>query len=155
MTVLSRSEALSLLYRSAADAMKPIDFPRSEASDQTNPQPTGEANAEALIAATERELAAAIAERFAALRAAARATTPTDTPSDAGLNDLVRPMMILQDYDISRAELFRRCIQHPTGTPGGFSLRRDGENTHLISVSRFDRHYRQHPPRKRRSETKK
>jgi hypothetical protein len=147
-------EALSLLYKFAADAMKPIDFPMPEAPDQTNPRPTGEVNAEALIAATERELAAAIADKFAALRAAARATNPADASSDAGLNDLVRPMTILKDYDLSRAELYRRCVEHPIGTPGGFSLRRAGENTHLISRSRFDRHYRQHPPR-RRNETKK
>jgi hypothetical protein len=158
MTILSRSETLSSIYRSAADAMKPIDFPPPEVPEQTNPQQAvcvGDANTEALIAATEKDLLTAIADKFAALRAAARATSPADAPSDAGLNDLVRPMMILQAYDISRAELHRRCVEHPIGTPGGFSLRRDGESSHLISLSRWDRHFAQNPPRRRRSETKK
>ncbi|WFT95063.1 hypothetical protein QA633_43620 [Bradyrhizobium barranii] len=115
------------------------------------------ADIEALIATAETELLAAIAAKFASLRAAARATSPVagELPPNAGLDDLVRPMMILRDYVISRAELFRRCVEHPVGTPGGFSLRRDGEGSHLISLSRFDRHFRQYPPRKRRSETEK
>ncbi|MDH2341504.1 hypothetical protein [Bradyrhizobium sp. SSUT77] len=114
------------------------------------------ADIEALIATAETELLAAIAAKFAALRAAARAkpSFADGLQPNAGLDDLVRPMIILRDYGISRAELFRRCVGHPVGTPGGFSLRRDGEGSHLISLSRFDRHFRLHPPRARRFETK-
>ncbi|MGY4449921.1 hypothetical protein ACVWZR_004581 [Bradyrhizobium sp. i1.3.1] len=76
------------------------------------------ADIEALIATAETELLAAIAAKFASLRAAARATSPVagELPPNAGLDDLVRPMMILRDYVISRAELFRRCVEHPVGT---------------------------------------
>lgn len=153
--ILNQNETKVLLYELAAAAMRPPLFP-SVRTDQMTPAADQErGDIDALIATTEAELLMAIAVKFAALRAAARATPPAGAPSDAGLNDLVRPMMILRDYDISRAELFRRCVEHPVGTPGGFSLRRDGEGSHLISLSRFDRHFRQHPLRKRRLETEK
>ena len=163
MIILSSNETRARMYEIAREHCRPL-FPTVETDlqtvkDQNVPAPIVDGQAtvdvEALIAAAEKEMLAAVSDRFAALRAAARATSPADAPSDAGLNDLVRPMMILQAYDISRAELHRRCVEHPIGTPGGFSLRRDGESSHLISLSRWDRHFAQNPPRKRRSETKK
>ena len=138
---------IASLYRIAADQLRaPSAAARGAIADF-----------EALIAAAENELLAAIAAKFEALRAAARArpSAAKELQSDAGLDDLVRPMTILRDYDLSRAELYRRCVDHPIGTPGGFSLRHAGETTYLISRSRFDRHFAQHPPRKRRNETEK
>jgi hypothetical protein len=71
------------------------------------------------------------------------------------IDDLVTPGRILQKFDISRAELHRRCQEHPIVTPGGFSFWRPDEERYLISLSRWERHFAQHPPRKRRCETKK
>lgn len=152
------TEAKLAIYDMAARIMGTPLFPTAQ-TDLPILSPAGKeaAEIEALIATAETELLAAITVKFAALRAAARVMSSVagELQPNAGLDDLVRPMMILRDYDISRAELFRRCVEHPVGTPGGFSLRRDGEGSHLISLSRFDRHFRQYPPRKRRSETVK
>ncbi|OKO73037.1 hypothetical protein [Bradyrhizobium sp. NAS96.2] len=111
------------------------------------------------IAALIRDFDAAVAsigvigERLRALQA--RASTAAEPQSGANLDDLVRPGTILQKFAISRAELHRRCRDHPIGTPGGFSLWRSGKKSYLISLSRFERHFAEHPPLKRRPETKK
>ncbi|MGY0573264.1 hypothetical protein ACTGJ9_020980 [Bradyrhizobium sp. RDM12] len=156
MKITLRGDAFSTIYKAAARAMVSTDF-SAPPVERISPQPSFvNGDVGALISAAETELLAAIADKFSVLRAAARARSVAgELQPNAGLDDLVRPMMILRDYDISRAELFRRCVEHPVGTPGGFSLRRDGEGSHLISLSRFDRHFRQYPPRKRRSETEK
>lgn len=156
MTVISRAEAHSTIYRAAADAMVAIDF-SAPAVGANRQRSVVDGDVDALLSAAEAELLATVAGKFAALRAATRAASSVadDPQPSVDLDDLVRPMMIIRDYDISRAELFRRCVDHPVGTPGGFSLRRDGEGSHLISLSRFDRHFRQYPPRGRRFETGK
>lgn len=153
MVVLSADETKALVFDMAADAMRGPLFP---SKNEAAPPEVANGDLEALIDAAEQELLAAFVEQFAALRAAARATPSiaNGLKLEAGFDDLVRPMTILKDYDLSRAELYRRCVEHPIGTPGGFSLRHAGENTYLISRSRFHLHYQQHPP-KRRFETKK
>ncbi|MET4233378.1 hypothetical protein ABIA85_006671 [Bradyrhizobium sp. LA6.10] len=154
MTILSRAEALSAIYKSAAKAMIAIDFPRPTASERISPQPTfvdGPAKNDvgALIGAAETELLATVAERFAALRAAARGTPSIagEERPDAAPDDWVRPMRIVKDFEISRAHLHRLCALHPISGSAGFALR--SGNRFLISLSRFERFAKLHPLRRR------
>ena len=152
MTILSRAEALSAIYQSAAKAMIAIDFPRPTASER--PQPTfvdGHAKNDvgALIGEAETELLATVAERFAALRAAVRATpfAAGEERPDAAPDDWVRPMRIVKDFEISRAHLHRLCALHPISGSAGFALR--SGTRFLISLSRFERFAKLHPLRQR------
>jgi hypothetical protein len=108
------------------------------------------------IAVTIRDLeaviasAAAVADRLRALQARA----DTMPRSVADFSDFVRPMEILRDYAVSRAELHRRSKKYQIGTPGGFSYVPPGKKYRLISVPLWKRHLAQYPLRKRRSGTK-
>jgi hypothetical protein len=159
------------IYEIAAEYCGPL-FPAAPTKDQeaaaanvhgvdlcrlSDPVVDGQAtvDVEALIAAAEQEMLAAIADKFAALRAAARATNPTEAPSDCEVTDLITPGHAVHLTGVARPTLYRLCKDHPIGSPGGFSLWREDEQRFLISRSRLESLLRRRPLRVRRIKTKK
>jgi hypothetical protein len=152
------SDELATLYKIAAEHCKPLFPQRVEGLDTPATIVGDKANTgiETLIAIAEKELLAAIAERFEALRAAPRATNATaEAPSDGTITDLITPGHAVYLTGIPRPTLYRLCIRHPIGTTDGFSLKREGEHHFLISQTRLESFLRKRPRRVKRIETKK
>lgn len=156
MTVLSRPEALSMIYRSAAGAMKPLVFPgRTGVPGHVTEESagTGLTATEIAVLACEFDTAVAaiglIGDRLRALQA--RGSSVGEARSGAEFDDLVRPNTIVHKFGVSRQHLHRLCKQQPINGRDGFAFW--SGNRFLISLSRFERYLRQHPLR--RNETKK
>lgn len=153
MTILTANETKARVYDFVRSVMRPPLFPPADPASVV----AGGANVDidALIAAAERALLAAVTEKFEALRAAARATNLIE-PSDGDISDLVTPGRAVHLTGVTRPTLYRLCVDHQIGmTADGFSLWREDEQRFLISRSRLERFLRNRPLRVRHAETKK
>lgn len=100
------------------------------------------------VAAIARDLEAVIAAASAVLDRL-RARPPSAPEANLGdvFADLVRPMQIMKNFDVSRSHLHRLCKAHRMSGDGSTGFAFWNGNRFLISLSRFERHVKVHPLR--------